>query len=67
MLLAFHLRKRCDKLYESALLRAESLKPLRKVFAEQKSEEIQLFSSKVYTYSYYSAWREFVYISISSR
>lgn len=45
--MAYHLEKRWKKLYNSSLVRAQSLEPIKKKFAEITSVEIKTFSIDV--------------------
>lgn len=47
MLMAYHLEKRWKKLYNSSLVRGQSLEPIKKKFADITSVEIEQFSIDV--------------------
>lgn len=47
MLMTYHLEKRWKKLYNSARVRAQSLEPIKKRFADMTAVEITTFSLDV--------------------
>lgn len=57
MLMAYHLEKRWKKLYNSSLIRGDSLAPIKNKFAEMTCSEISTFSldvwSAIVTLNYY--------------
>lgn len=50
MLMSHHLEKRWQKLYNSSIIRAESLEPIKKKFADLTSIEIIDFCLNVILY-----------------
>lgn len=50
IIIAYNLEKRWKKLYDSSLIRAESLQPIKKKFAGMTTIEIEKFCAKVRTY-----------------
>lgn len=45
--MSYHLEKRWKKLYNSSLIRTQSLKPIKKKFADMTAKEINIFCNDV--------------------